>query len=455
MSHCRISRIALVACVVLISIGARGRADDHAEPGDGAESPLEKAWSAYQIRLDAIRDEIHHLGKHPWAGEYVHSFMNETLAVAPEHGYAGARYDCQPPPIAETGSVGVNADGTIRLQREYLWRLGTFQELIPIQWSGWRFLVPTKEIQDFCNHVCSSRGDPDALGIGDWYGRLDQADRVIDGLPELLPQYRECLLRKPVHAKILGVVKIEEPDYEFMSRDYCVGRRLFVRINVGRDSGIRVGMTFDLLRKERLLEPSLLTVQMVSEHDAMGIIDEYAFRSGDDDQDAESNTSDGGKPVFEPTLQKLAPYDSGPPMPGARLVAGPLHMDPRWSEDGAAVFLKLTQAEAFKRAAEEKKVVAMFLCHDAYPVSAMMELDVWSDAAVRAWAEGACVPIRVCMDESTIPVLQKYNILHIPTVLFLDPSGRELGRIELVLDPHVFLSDARGCLSARQSEQGR
>lgn len=69
----------------------------------------------------------------------------------------------------------------------------------------------------------------------------------------------------------------------------------------------------------------------------------------------------------------------------------------------------------------------------------MMDKHVWPKAAVRQALDSQVIPMRVDLDaKSTAPLVEKYNIEFVPTILLIDAQGQELKREGFVDDEQLL-----------------
>lgn len=157
-----------------------------------------------------ILQEISSLANHEWAGEYYCGDglgFNLSLTMAPQSGYLFEASGC-------TGRYGRNygpvtpSKGRLRLafrlpvQRE---RLSTIaDQLIQVHWGPRRYLIPPKEMLEFCNAVNAGtepRTDIHGLHLLRWG---DDA-KAVQGLPTVPDEFKRYLLARPIEAEIIEI----------------------------------------------------------------------------------------------------------------------------------------------------------------------------------------------------------------------------------------------------------
>jgi len=95
---------------------------------------------------------------------------------------------------------------------------------------------------------------------------------------------------------------------------------------------------------------------------------------------------------------------------------------------------------ALKRAGAEKKLVMVNFYADWCRWCTVLEETTFSDGAVQAEL-GRLVVVKLDADREGRGAARRYRVDGFPTVVFLDPSGREVGRIPGYLPPAPFLEE--------------
>lgn len=104
-------------------------------------------------------------------------------------------------------------------------------------------------------------------------------------------------------------------------------------------------------------------------------------------------------------------------------------------------FVSLSLEEACKRAAAENKLVVVnFYANWCAPCKHMNET-TFADQGVIAWLKEHAVAIMVDVDQER-KLADDRSVLEMPTLLLVNPAGRELGRISDAVDAKVFLEEA-------------
>ena len=106
-----------------------------------------------------------------------------------------------------------------------------------------------------------------------------------------------------------------------------------------------------------------------------------------------------------------------------------------------APFQALTYEAALDAARADDRVVMLDFTASWCPPCREMEKSTWPDADVQAWVAREAVAIQVDVDKEG-DLAAKFRASSIPTIVFLEPSGKELGRFVGYRDPAAFLAEA-------------
>lgn len=116
---------------------------------------------------------------------------------------------------------------------------------------------------------------------------------------------------------------------------------------------------------------------------------------------------------------------------------GEEHSSGEWKE----AFQKLDYKQALVKAEEENKVIMMDFTTDWCGACRMLENDTFSKEKVKTFLKNKVVAIQVDADKS--PALtSKYNVTGFPTMVFVNSTGDEVGRIKGYRDAGTFLDEA-------------
>lgn len=115
--------------------------------------------------------------------------------------------------------------------------------------------------------------------------------------------------------------------------------------------------------------------------------------------------------------------------------------DSQAAVEAHAPFSALTYEAALEKAAADDKLVVLDFTASWCPPCRAMEKSTWPDADVQAWIGREAVAIQVDVDKS--PELSRtFRAANIPTIVFLDSTGKERGRFVGYRDPAEFLAEA-------------
>lgn len=104
-------------------------------------------------------------------------------------------------------------------------------------------------------------------------------------------------------------------------------------------------------------------------------------------------------------------------------------------------FSDLTYAQALERAKTDDRIVLVDFTATWCPPCKALEETTWPDADVQAWIAREAVALKVDVDRE--PELSaKFRASSIPLIVFVESSGKELGRFVGYRDPAGFLAEA-------------
>jgi thiol:disulfide interchange protein len=106
-----------------------------------------------------------------------------------------------------------------------------------------------------------------------------------------------------------------------------------------------------------------------------------------------------------------------------------------------APFVDLAYEQALERARADDRVVLLDFTASWCPPCKAMEADTWPDPGVKAWIEREAVALKVDVDREG-RLAGQMGVSAVPTIVFLDSGGRELGRFSGYRDPEAFLREA-------------
>lgn len=195
-----------------------------------------------------ILQEISSLRNHEWAGEYYCGDgmgYNLSLTMAPKSGYLFEASGC-------TGRYGRNygpvtpSKGRLRLAfRLPVQRSTIADQLIRVHWGCRRYLIPPKEMLEFCNAINAGtepRTDIHGLHLLRW----GDHSKAVQGLPTVPDEFKDYLLARPIEAEVIEV------------RERADDRTLVV-LNRGKMHGLLPGMELYIIEPDHLLESVRVT----------------------------------------------------------------------------------------------------------------------------------------------------------------------------------------------------
>jgi thiol:disulfide interchange protein len=111
-------------------------------------------------------------------------------------------------------------------------------------------------------------------------------------------------------------------------------------------------------------------------------------------------------------------------------------------DPAAPPFRAIAFDEATEEAARDGKMVFLDFYATWCPPCRRLDAVTWKDPEVVAWLEANAVPLKI--DAERNPELaERFMVEAYPTLVFLDPSGREVLRVLGFRDPSSFLTAAK------------
>ncbi len=140
-------------------------------------------------------------------------------------------------------------------------------ELIPISWGARHYLIPANEMIQFFNQIREGR-EPRHKERGHFLLRRGDETNLVEGLPEVPPEFRAYLPPKPIEARIAATgVSSKRPITEG-SKDFF--RDTPVSLDAGIKEGLRPGM--ELWARKPGHTEDFVRVTSVEESRANGIL---------------------------------------------------------------------------------------------------------------------------------------------------------------------------------------
>lgn len=230
----------------------------------------------FREKYTRITSEIRGSHFDEWTGlytRYIGETWSEVLVWTPNDGFAVFRDTCSNGPRAWVNfGLAKFHNGILILNSEQIYKgehsLSLKQEFTPVKWGHQRWLIPTDELELFAYAVNSGSWED----YGSFYVKHDGNEKDPKGHPEIPSQFKHILKRKPLRAKLLAVG--EKPENWYSD----------VTINVGKDKGVIVGMSFWLTGvKNTSVKISVINV---SENSAVANVVSvgYSYEYDDDDK---------------------------------------------------------------------------------------------------------------------------------------------------------------------------
>jgi hypothetical protein len=136
-------------------------------------------------------------------------------------------------------------------------------EYVVVPWDGQVFLVEPADLLAFCNDInsaCLRRSVP----AGRYLLRVKDFDKERPkGLPEVPAEYKEYLLRRPIHGAVVRVGD-DKQDVAVRAQQWLKSGTSLT-LNVGKKDGVRSGMRFFLERDSGTVGLSQFFVISLSE----------------------------------------------------------------------------------------------------------------------------------------------------------------------------------------------
>jgi thiol-disulfide isomerase/thioredoxin len=115
---------------------------------------------------------------------------------------------------------------------------------------------------------------------------------------------------------------------------------------------------------------------------------------------------------------------------------------------GEGPFASLTYKQALISAANENKPLLIDFFAEWCGPCKRLDRTTWIDRAVIAWMAKEVIAIKVDADIDQ-DLCREFGVSLLPTVVFISPSGNELGRIAGYISPTDFLVDAQDILAGK------
>lgn len=116
-------------------------------------------------------------------------------------------------------------------------------------------------------------------------------------------------------------------------------------------------------------------------------------------------------------------------------------------DPAAPPFRAIAFDEAIEEAGRDGKVVFLDFYATWCPPCRRLDAVTWSDPEVAAWLEANAVPLKIDAERNA-EMAERFMVEAYPTLIFLDPSGREVRRVLGFRDPAAFLLEAKSARAA-------
>jgi thiol:disulfide interchange protein len=111
-------------------------------------------------------------------------------------------------------------------------------------------------------------------------------------------------------------------------------------------------------------------------------------------------------------------------------------------DPAAPPFRAIAFEDAAEEAARDGKLVFLDFYATWCPPCRRLDAETWKDPQVVSWLEANAIPLKI--DAERNPGLsERFMVEAYPTLVFLDPSGREVLRVLGFRDPAAFLAAAK------------
>jgi hypothetical protein len=227
--------------------------------------------AAAEARTRKIQQELRHLNKHEWAGEYYFGDglgVNVSLTLAPENGFVFTWHGCLGLYDLNYGDVAFT-NGTVKLLFRYPNKREGFQgiapEFLPVHWGQRHYLISADDMIRFTNAI-NAGTEPDVLfGGKSAYFLLRRGDekKPAEGLPDIASEYLDYILKKPLTARISSVTESRVEKSRRITR---------ITLNVGSADGLRKGMEFFVKNPSTIYAEAVVTDVM--DHWASAVIEQ-------------------------------------------------------------------------------------------------------------------------------------------------------------------------------------
>ena len=246
-------RLQLLAAALFLPLSAHG---------EGQDRFSSQTKRAAQLQKEAIASEARLLRDQDWVGEYYEgdgTGVNVSLALAPKSGFVFEWQGCLG--IYDRNLGAIEVDGSrIVLRPDFPNERRGFQgiatEFYSIRWGARSYLVPTGEVQDFCNDI-NAGVEPRNEMHGSHLLKRGDEDEPAPGKPVFPDSVRDCLLDEPIEAKVAAVA---EPRLRSSAADFNF-RDTEATINVGRNHGVAPGMEFFLRSRNRYASAKIVDIE--------------------------------------------------------------------------------------------------------------------------------------------------------------------------------------------------
>ena len=120
-------------------------------------------------------------------------------------------------------------------------------------------------------------------------------------------------------------------------------------------------------------------------------------------------------------------------------------------DPAAPPFRAIAFEQAIEEAGRDGKVVFLDFYATWCPPCRRLDAVTWKDPQVAAWLEQNAIPLKIDAERNTA-LAERFMVEAYPTLVFLDPSGREVRRVLGFRDPQAFLIEAKSAQTAAMAD---
>lgn len=226
-----------------------------------------------EIKFKEIKAELLEIKEDDWFGSYTPIPESELggfhLILAPRAGFIRYYvYTCLPE--LRSLNFGEIVDEPSAVWTKPIYSLNSRRPVenptkyVKVKWGTRRLLIPEKYLAEYLDQITGFYVEPATEDENDseerftvWTNTSDP-EKPLSGLP-ILPKEYQHLLRSPINAKVISIGKRTIKKFEEISEEdkYAPARtesQTVVKINVGSQNGVKIGMNFRILKTDESLK---------------------------------------------------------------------------------------------------------------------------------------------------------------------------------------------------------